>query len=367
MPRRQPVNDEVTSTTRTRALMGVCLMLMMAGCASTPTALRYEVDPAVAKVWPEPPDPPRYRYIGEITGEQNIHASERGKLASAGTRFFKWVIGLTSRKRDPVVLQRPQGVTADDSGRIYVTDVSRGAVYVFDQVAGKLSVWEMATAKDRFLTPIGIALGANGEVLVTDAQHGYIARLDHDGHPIGALGRGQLSWPTGIARDPATGRIYVAETHGHDIKVFNDGGQLLQTIGKRGVAPGEFNSPTFLTLANGKLYVTDTLNARVQVLSLDGKPLQTVGRRGLNMGDMPRPKGVAVDKDGNIYVVESYYDYLLIFNAAGQFLMPIGGTGSGVGEFYQPGGIWTDRNDRVYIADTFNGRIVILQLLKEGA
>jgi DNA-binding beta-propeller fold protein YncE len=101
-------------------------------------------------------------------------------------------------------------------------------------------------------------------------------------------------------------------------------------------------------------------------MTLDGQALQTVGRRGLFMGDMPRPKGVAVDKEGNIYVIESYFDYLLVFNAAGQFLMPIGGTGSGVGQFYQPGGIAVDWRDRIYIADTFNGRVVILQFLKEG-
>lgn len=357
----------MTWIARAGILVGVCCILLTAGCASTHTVLRYQVDADQAPVWPPPPDAPRYRYVGQLTGEENVQPDGEGKLVSAGTRFFKWLVGLTSAKHTPVILQRPQGVMVDDAGRIYVTDVSRQAVYVFDEAAGTLAVWEMATATQRFLTPIGIAPGANGEILVADAQLGYVVRLDRDGHPLGTVGKGQLSWPTGVARDPASGRIYVAETHGHDIKVFNDAGEMLQSFGKRGEPPGDFNSPTFLTLAQGKLYVTDTLNARVQVMSLDGEPLQTVGRRGLFMGDMPRPKGVGVDKDGNIYVVESYFDYLLIFNAAGQFLMPIGGTGSGVGEFYQPGGIWIDRQDRVYIADTFNGRVVIFQFLKEGA
>jgi DNA-binding beta-propeller fold protein YncE len=352
---------------RTNALLVACLVLLMEGCASTHTVLRYQSDAAKATVWPAPPDKPRYRYIGQLTGEENIQPTDEGVLASSGTRFVKWLVGLTSAKHTPVVLQRPQGVMVDDTGRIYVSDVSREAVYVFDEAAGTMAVWEMATAKERFLTPIGIAPGANGEILVADAQRGYVARLDREGHPLGIIGKGQLSWPTGVARDAATGRIYVAETHGHDIKVFSDAGELLKTFGKRGEAPGDFNSPTFLTIAGNKLYVTDTLNARVQVLTLDGQALETVGRRGMFMGDMPRPKGVAVDKDGNIYVVESYFDYLLVFNAAGQFLMPIGGTGDGVGQFYQPGGVWADQRDRIYIADTFNGRIVILQFLKEGA
>jgi DNA-binding beta-propeller fold protein YncE len=348
-------------------LLGLGLALLMAGCASTPTVLRYQVDGAAATVWPAPPEIPRYRYIGELTGEENVQATGENALASAGTRFFKWLIGLTSAKHTPVILQRPQGVMVDNTGRVYVSDVSRQAVYVFDEAEGKMAVWEMATAKDRFLTPIGIASGANGEILVADAQRGYVTRLDRNGHPLQVIGKGELSWPTGVARDAATGHIYVAETHGHDIKVYDDAGKLLRTFGKRGEAPGDFNSPTFLTIAGNKLYVTDTLNARVQVLTLDGQALQTVGRRGLFMGDMPRPKGVAVDNEGNIYVVESYFDYLLVFNAAGQFLMPIGGTGSGVGQFYQPGGVWADQRDRIYIADTFNGRVVILQFLKEGS
>lgn len=355
-----------TIAARSNILLVACLALLMAGCASTHSVLRYEIDPATATRWPPAPEKPRYRYVGTLTGEENIQLGEEQSLSSTGTRFFKWLVGLSSAKHKPVVLQRPQGVMVDSVGRVFVTDVSREAVYVFDPLLGKLSVWEMATAKDRFLTPIGIAAGANGEILVTDAQWGYVVRLDHTGHPLGTFGKGELSWPTGIARDPDSGRIYVAETHGHDIKVFDPGGKLIKTIGKRGEAPGEFNSPTFLSIADHKLYVTDTLNARAQVLSLDGKPLKVFGRRGVFVGDMPRPKGIAEDNDGNIYVVESYFDYLLIFNAAGQLLLPIGGTGSGVGQFYQPGGIWIDQRDRIYVADTFNGRIVVLQFLKEG-
>lgn len=351
---------------RAGILLGACLIALLTGCASTHSVLRYQADPATAAVWPAPPETPHYRYVGELTGEENIQAAQESAIATAGTRFFKWLVGLSSSKHTPVILQRPQGVMADNEGRVYVTDVSREAVYVFDETQGKMAVWDMASAKERFRTPLGIAPGAGGEILVADAELGYVARLDREGHPLGTFGAGQLSWPTGIARDPATGRIYVAETHGHDIKVFNAAGVLEKSIGRRGEAPGEFNSPTFLTIANDKLYVTDTLNARVQVLTLDGQPLQTIGRRGLFVGDMPRPKGIGVDNDGNIYVVESYFDYLLVFNAAGQFLLPIGGTGSDVGQFYQPGGVWTDQRDRIYIADTFNGRVVILQFLKEG-
>jgi len=349
--------------TRANLVMGLIIAAVLsAGCAPSQSVLRYEPEQPFTAVWPQAPEVPRYRYVGELTGEQNIRVLNNG-VASAGTRFFKWLVGLTSPKHIPTVLQRPFAGVADEAGRVYVTDVSRQAVYVFDEAAGELHVWEMATSDARFVTPIGIALGAHNEILVADAQLGSVVRLDRQGKPLGEFGKGQLVRPTGVARDPARGRIYVADTHAHDIKVFNDQGELLDTIGKRGEAPGEFNGPTLLSFADDKLYVTDTLNARIQILSADGKSEHVFGHRGVFVGDMPRPKGVGVDKDGNIYVVESYFDYLLVFNAEGQLLLPIGGTGGGLGQFYLPAGVWVDNRDRVYIADSFNGRVVILQYL----
>ena len=352
-----------------RGSLGLGLIVaaaLLAGCAPSHTVLRYQPDKPFTAVWPAPPETPRYRYVGELTGEENVRSLDGG-MKNAGTRFFKWLVGLGSSKHIPTILQRPHAGVVDDAGRVYVTDVSRAAVYVFDEPAGTLSVWEQAANAAHFVAPIGIALGANDEILIADAQLGYVVRLNREGKPVGAFGKGQLVRPTGLARDPVRGRVYVADTHGHDIKMFSDQGELLSTIGKRGEAPGEFNSPTLLTFAGDKLYVADTLNARIQVLSPDGQSLQVFGDRGVFVGDMPRPKGVAVDKDGNIYVVESYFDYLLVFNGEGTLLLPIGGTGGGLGQFYLPAGVWTDHRDRVYIADSFNGRVVILEYLRGGA
>ena len=162
----------------------------------------------------------------------------------------------------------------------------------------------------------------------------------------------------------ARGRIYVSDTHAHDIKVFDAQGNLLSVIGRRGAGAGEFNYPTYLAFADGALYVTDTMNSRVQVISTDtGEVELRFGALGLYVGNLVRPKGVAVDRAGNIYVVESYYDHLLVFNRDGKFLMGIGGAGRDTGKFYLPAGVWVDGQDRVFVADTMNGRVVLFQYL----
>ena len=264
---------------------------------------------------------------------------------------------------DRVMLKRPQSGMVDASGRVLVTDAGR--VLVFDQAQGKLQVWDRAEGNTPFITPVGIVQGADGQFLVADSELGRVFRLAHDGKPLGEFGEIDLQRPTGIARDAQRGRVYVCDTPAHAVKVFDDSGKLLQTIGQRGDGdkPGDLNFPTHIAFADGKLYVADTMNARVQIFDAQGAPVASLGQRGLYVGNLVRPKGVALDRENNIYVVESEYDYLLIYNPNNEFLMPLGGTGQERGKFSLPAGIWSDQQGRLYVSDMLNRRVVIFQFL----
>jgi len=350
-----------------QVLAAACVLVALAGCAEPRALLRFDATGVATSkeiVWPAPPERARYRYIGELYGEQN-YFKEKAETQEGLKAFFYWVAGLLAGQEQPIVLQRPQAGTVDEQGRIYVTDASRGAVYVFDAAQNRPLVWDSAGGSDVFGAPAGIAIGANGQVFVADAKLGVVVRLDHEGNPLGQFGKGLLQRPTGVAWNPERKWLYVADTHAHDIKIFNEQGQMLETIGERGEGDGEFNFPTYLSFAGGQLYVTDTMNNRIQVLSAEGKYIKQFGQRGLYVGDLVRPKGVGVDDEGHVYVVESYYDHLLVFDNDGRFLLPIGGTGTGVGQFYLPAGVWVDRDKRVYVADMFNGRVVMFQFLGE--
>ncbi len=348
---------------RTIKLTLFLIIILASGCAKTPQILKYEVDPQTARIWPQPPETPRYRYVGTLTGEDNFENIKERTFSQAVGGFFRWLVGLGSRGRTPVVLQRPQTGAVDEQGRILVTDISRREVMVFDPVNGKLDEWKMANADQEFKSPVAIAIGENGVSYVTDSEHGLVTQLDINGNPIKQFGQNVLNRPTGIARDPVQKQIFVADTHDHNIKIFSDDGELLDIIGQWGSGIGEFNSPTHLAFSNGHLLVTDTFNTRVQILDRSGDFSLQFGQRGLYVGNLIRPKGVTTDSDGNIYVIESYADYLLVYNAKGEFLLPIGGTGAEIGQFYLPSGVWSDDSDRIYIADMFNGRIVVLQYL----
>ncbi len=349
--------------------LGIALVAALAaGCATSTErgVLNYGITSTETNrlTWPSKGEAeiPRYAYAGELTGEENFRAPQEKKTGSSA--FFQWLIGLFDFEPAPVILQRPQSGVVDENGRIFVTDTSRQVVLVFDPLEGRLIEWESAATATHFVAPAGIALGTAGEVYVADSDLGIVARLNQKGESISVVGRGELRRPVGVAFDAVTQRLYVVDTHDHDIKVFDTNGRLLRTLGQRGEKPGEFNYPTYLALANGRLYITDTMNARVQVIEAEtGEPKQIIGERGMNVGNLVRPKGVAVDKEGNVYIVESYYDHLLVFNNSGQFLMPIGGTGNKIGNFYLPSGVWIDAHNRIFVADMFNGRVALFKFL----
>jgi DNA-binding beta-propeller fold protein YncE len=312
-------------------------------------------------MWPGAPETPRYLYAGTLLGEQNFRA---GEAAPGFRRLLQAIAGIVAGESNPVVLQRPQAGVVDEAGRVYVTDASRQGVFVFDALGGELAVWDKADGLTGFVAPVGVALGPRNELFVADAELGIVARLDARGETLAPIGRGVLKRPTGLAYDPVGGRLYVADTYAHDVKIFDADGKLLGTLGRRGSGEGEFNYPTHLAFARGELYVTDTLNSRIEVFRTDGTGLvRTFGARGLYVGNLVRPKGVAVDSEGNVYVVESYHDRLLVFDRSGAFLMAIGGVGQDAGRFYLPAGVWVDAKNRVFVADMFNGRVAVFQFL----
>jgi len=335
----------------------------LVACSSAPEVMQYfprgEV-PASLPVWPEAPAVARLEYAGVLIGDSNFTKAD-GTKDGAGRRFLRWVTGLGGGDPDTRQLLRPQSGVVDPSGRILITDAGLQAIVVFDEADGVLLFWSDAGDGATFLSPVGIAVRPDGSLLVADAELGFVSILAADGTPLGKFGGNELRRPTGLAVDPTTGEVYVSDTGAHAVKVFNSHGQIVRTLGRHGMAPGEFNGPSHLKFDAGRLFVTDTFNARVQVLTPSGEPLAELGERGLFVGNLVRPKGVTTDSDGNVYVVESYYDHLLVFDSNGNLLLPIGGTGNTAGRFFLPAGIWSDSQDRIFIADMFNGRVVMLQ------
>lgn len=328
---------------RTAALLLVLLLaLLLAACANSPGS-QPEEKPLV---WPLAPDPPRIAYVRSVEkpGDLGISRGFLGHLAD-------FLFGAEENR-----LVRPMAVV-ESGGVLYVADPGIRGVHRFDPVAGDYRLIRGLSS------PVGLARGSGGTVYVADSRLGRVLAIAPDSEEARPLELDSpLTQPTGIAFDPAAGRLFVADTAAHCIKVFDRGGRLVRTLGQRGTGDGEFNYPTFLWLAaDGRLFVTDSLNFRIQVLDAAGAFLGKFGRAGDGSGDAARQKGVATDRFGHVYVTDALFNAVQIFDGSGRFLLAIGAQGGERGEFRLPAGIFIAEDDTVYVADSYNRRVQVLR------
>lgn len=152
-------------------------------------------------------------------------------------------------------MNQPSGVTTDGS-LLYVADSEASAIRSLDPRPGG---W--------IRTLVGLGLFEFGD---RDGS-GSSVRLQH---PLGVLAM--------------NGRIYIADTYNHRIKVLDPSRRKVTTVAGAGIgghADGPstramFFEPGGLSASDGRLYVADTNNHAIRVIDLRTMQVETVGVKG---------------------------------------------------------------------------------------
>jgi streptogramin lyase len=222
---------------------------------------------------------------------------------------------------------------------------------------------------------------------------------------IGGFGHAQI-YPSGVDVD-AAGNVYVADTGNDLVRKYGPGGELLWTVGGRGLkAPGRYDNPRDIAYLKGRLYVADlgfkrvhvldaatgaevsvwpvsfpsilgisagvdangndiilatedTLN-QVRIYTTSGVFVRSIGTGpGTGNGQLNAPRDAATDALGNVYVADYANNRIAKFSASGVWIKNWGSEGGHAGQFRRPYGIDVDAADRVYVADATNHRIQV--------
>lgn len=184
-----------------------------------------------------------------------------------------------------------------------------------------------------------------------------ILRFDRSGKLLKSFGEGLFVFPHGIFVDPK-GNVWITDAQGKDGKgqqvfKFSPEGKILLTLGKAGVAgdgPDTFNQPSDVVVArNGDIFVADghggESNARIVKFSKDGKFIKTWGKKGSAPGEFDTPHAIAMDSKGRIFVGDRANNRIQIFDQEGNFIAEWK-------QFGRPSGIFIDKHDVIYVADS---------------
>jgi DNA-binding beta-propeller fold protein YncE len=335
------------------SIITVVLPLLCGGCASSPPVNTAMNISGGALVWPKAPAEARIGYVRSVSGPRDMGIAKP---------FFRGLLDKLAG-RGPEHFVRPTGVAMQD-GVLYVADPGAQALWILDSLRSRY-VKVVLAGDAAFVSPVAVALRADGAVFVADTGLKKVFLFGRDGAFIRIAAETGLVRPAGLAYDTARDWLYVVDSAQHRIAIYGPQGNAIRTLGNGGNQNGQFNFPTHLALDGaGTLRVTDALNFRLQSFDRDDHFVGKFGHAGDGSGDFAAPKGVATDSAGNIYLVDALFDTVQIFDGDGTYLLAFGEQGTQAGQFWLPGGIFIDRNDEIYVTDGYNKRVQVFRVMR---
>lgn len=218
----------------------------------------------------------------------------------------------------------------------------------------------LLTGGPGFVSPLGVARDAQGRIYVAESNGGVIQVFDDTNKYVTGFGDDiPLEFPYGVALDD-NGNIYVSDYSLEKIFKFDSAFQLVTSWGGHGTANGKLFKPAGIAVHGQRLYVVEVGNNRVQVFDLNGIFKKKFGAVGSGDGQFYGAYGIAVDNAGNVYVADTGNNRLQKFNKKFKWVATWGSLGTGNGAFNYPRLMAFDSIGRLFVADEKNNRVQIL-------
>jgi streptogramin lyase len=175
--------------------------------------------------------------------------------------------GYRDGRAEEALFNSPHGIALEADGSVLVVDIGNAAIRRIKDGG----VTTVATAADtEMVMPIDLMPAVDGTYLIADAgiQKG-IRWMPGEKGTVLAPGT-VMAMPHGID-DDAGGNVYVAEIRGHKVTQINPAGEtgLFAGTGEAGLGAEQLNKPAAVLVHDGHLWIADLGNHRISVVPLD--------------------------------------------------------------------------------------------------
>jgi len=295
-----------------RLILTMCLLIgLLSACAK----------PAPKPVYfPDLPAPPRVQLLLSFASEDDLDVNVfkrellggsneaafnkaygldfyQGKLyvADSGRPVSGYVVIDFANKKITRIdegFQKAIDISVDQqNGDIYVTDTQQLAILVFNKDNNFL---RKLTVNQEGFRPVGVRV-VGDEVFISDLRKNLIHVLTKQGELLRTFGQDdKLGWPNHIAVT-ADHQLLITETGPATLRLYEQNGTVIKTIGSSGDRPGNFARPKATAVSrDNHIYAVDVAFANVQVLDMDGNPMMYFGRTN-DSSTLIMPAGIAID------------------------------------------------------------------------
>ena len=286
-----------------------------------------------------------------------------GRRVFYGWPYYGWSAGYNASNRDRVYTELFE---SKDPWKVYHLLKENGISYVAYDNAVRQAQFIKRPNQELYATyfpKVHEATTYNGMVIykVPDTPPPKLSSLPESVSSMfeggKGTGKGEFDLPSGIAVD-ANGNVLVADTNNGRIEKFSPTGTFLSILGSKGTGQGQLAGPNGIAVdRTGNIYVADASNHRVQKLAADGTFIAEW--KGPDAG-FYGPRRIAIGPDDSIYVVDQGRTRIVKFNPDGHVLSSWGSKGSGDGQFNDPTSVAVDSTSgKVYVVDPINKRIQV--------
>jgi ELWxxDGT repeat protein len=244
-----------------------------------------------------------------------------------------------------------------------------------------------------FFNPSGLAIDvSSGSLYIADSNNRRIRKITSTGDATTIAGSGvagyldgigtnaRFSNPQGVAFDPSSSIVYVADTNNNRIRVITLSTGVVTTLagsGQQGFADGlgisaVFSRPYGIAVdkTSGNIFICDRNNHRIRKITPNGLVSTLAGGLFASFADgtgsnakFNYPQGIVLDaSDENLYVTDSDNQRIRKVSTLTGIVKTVAGSGSagdsdGLGTdatFRSPSGITLDKVGNLYVTDSNN-------------